>query len=324
MLLEPSHYRSAAKESLAKAHKPSRVILVHTGAVLLLSLILTLVDHLLDQQIHGITGLGGMDQRSILLTIQSTLRLTQLVLVPFWQIGYTYYTLRITRNQPADLPDLLEGFRRFGPVLRLKLLTADITFLLAIASSYAGTILFTLTPWSASLMREMDVLMASNLEDAALVEAFLNVAYQPANLIPILCCFGVCFLAGGVFLFFRFRLAELWLMDHPESSAMGALRCSRVLMQGNWKAMFKIDLGFWWFYLLELLVTVLGFGDLILNAFGIVLTTDAFGSYILFFCLYIWAQMTLYWWKRNHICITYAHAYMELCPQEAEQEPQTV
>ena len=71
MLLKPSHYRSVAKESLSAAHRPGRVILIHTGVVLLLSLVLTLLDYFLDRQISNTGGLSGMDQRSFMVTVQS-------------------------------------------------------------------------------------------------------------------------------------------------------------------------------------------------------------------------------------------------------------
>lgn len=319
MLLQPSHYRNAAKNSLANASHPSRVILLHTGVILLVSLIVTLVDHLLDKQIMNTGGLGGMGQRSVLTTVQAILHLAQLVLLPFWQIGYTCYTVRLARGQAADIPDLYEGFRQFGRVFRLRLLLTALLFLLAMVSAYAGSFLFGLTRFSTPMMEEMELLMGSNLDEAALSEALMNLMQKPAYLIPLAICFGACFLTGGVFLFFRFRFAEMWLMDHPKCSPIVALKCSRMMLRNQWGAMLKIDLSFWWFYLLELLVTALGFGDLILTAFGIELTTDAFGSYILFFCLYIWAQMTLYWWKRNHVSLAYAHAYLSLCPPDVSQ-----
>lgn len=318
MLLEPSHYKKAARESLDKAHRPGRVILIHTGATLLLSLLLTGIDYFLDQQIGLTGGLSGMGTRSVLATIQSMLRLLQIVMLPFWQIGYTYYTLQVSQKQANGPSDLLEGFRRFGPVLRLKLLMAIITALLALASAYASSLLFTLSPWAAPMIQKMEVLMAGDLDQAALLDAVASMTQD--SIVPIMILFGICFLAGGIFLFYRFRLAELWLMDHPHGGALAALRSSRMAMRGNFKAMLRIDLSFWWFYLLDLLVTVLCYGDVILDAVGFEMTTNAFGHYLIFFSLYVWAQMALYWWKRNEVSVTYAHAYTELCPAPMETE----
>ncbi len=322
MLLEPSVLRTAATGSLERTEKPGRVILIHTGAVLLISLLLTAADFLLNRQISTTGGLSGMGMRSILSTIQSLLRLTQAVILPFWQIGYTYYTLKVAQGKTAGLSDLTEGFRRFGPVLRLKMLMVGMAFLLVFVSAYASSMIFMLTPWAAPMMQKMEELMATTMDEQALMDAI--VAMTKDATVPVMIIFCLCFLAGGIFLFFRFRLAELWLMDHPQGGALAALRESRQLMRGNWKAMLRIDLSFWWFYLLEVLVTVLCYGDVVLGIMGVEMTTDAFGSYILFFVLYLCAQLALYWWKRNEVAVTYAHAYLTLRPEEIKAGPAQV
>lgn len=319
MLSEPSVLRTSAGASLKQTHNPGRVILIHTGAMLLLSLLLTIADYLLNQQISATGGLGGMGLRSILTTVRSVLRLAQFIVLPFWQMGYTYYTLNIARGQKADLPDLLEGFRRWAPILRLKALMLGMAILLAFLCTQATGILFMLTPWADPVMTKMELLMSNgDITEDVLAEAILAMSQE--IMVPVLVIFGLCFLAGLLYLFFRFRLAELWLMAHPEGGAFAALRNSSMLMRGNCKAMFKIDLHFWWFYLLELLVTALFFGDTILHSFGIHMTADAFISYIAFFALYMWAQMSLYWWKRNEVAVTYAHAYLSLCPDPVEEK----
>ena len=194
--------------------------------------------------------------------------------------------------------------------------------LLIFASTYVSSMLFMLTPWAAPMMQRMEELMASPMDDQAFLEEIVAMAEDIT--VPVMVIFGICFLAGTVFLFFRFRLAELWLMDHPQGGALAALRESHDLMRGNWKAMLRIDLSFWWFYLLEVLVTVLCYGDVVLGTMGVEMTTDAFGSYILFYVLYLCAQLALYWWKRNEVAVTYAHAYLTLCPEPVENEKDPV
>jgi hypothetical protein len=233
-------------------------------------------------------------------------------------MGYTYYALRVAQGQATGPRDLLEGFCRFGPVLRLKLLTTMLFAGLAFACSYVASFIFMATPWATPVMAQMEQLMQQELSDAALMEAVLEMAQSVA--LPIMVIFGICFLIGSFFLFYRIRLAEFWLMDHPGRGALASLMSSRKLMQGAWKGMLKIDLGFWWFFLLELLVSALGMGDMILNYFGISMSTDAFVTYLIFFSLYLWAQLMLYWWKKNYISVTYAHAYLTLCPDEVPEE----
>ena len=319
MILQPSQHRAAAKQRLSQAQKPGRAILLHTVVVLLFSLLVTAIDYYLDQQISNTGGLRGMESRAILQTIQLVLQILQMILLPFWQVGYTYYVLQVAHGRSAGGADLLQGFRRFGPVLRLKAIMALMTVILIVAASYASSFLFMMTPWGAPMMQELETMMASGIDDAALIAAFAEMTETYA--LPIFVLFCLSFLAGGVFLFFRFRFAELWLMDHPDCKAREAMRGSRKALRGNWKALLRIDLGFWWFYLLELLITVLGFGDLILDAIGFEMTTDAFLHFLVFYLLYAWMHTMLYWWKRNHVSVTYAHAYLTRCAEvEAEEE----
>lgn len=318
MLASPSQYRAAAKEKLSAAEKPGRVILYHTGVTLLLTLLLTLADHLLDQQIATTGGLSGLGERAILATTQYVFRLLPMVLLPFWQSGYTYYSLQVARGQARGSRDLLEGFRRFGPILRLNLLAYGIIIALSFASSYVGSSLFMLTPWSVPMLEDMEAFMAASPEmtDTEFAEAFLSMVSD--SMVPMMIMLGICFLVGGALLFYRLRLAELWLLDHPGTGALSALLNSGKRMKGSCIGMLKLDLSFLWYFLLELLVCVLGMGDTILDAFGISMTTDAFVSYLIFLCLYLWAQLMLYWWKKNEVAVTYANAYLTLCSDESK------
>ena len=139
MTLQPSQHRAAAKQRLSQAQKPGRAILLHTVVVLLFSLLVTAIDYYLDQQISNTGGLRGMESRAILQTIQLVLQILQMILLPFWQVGYTYYVLQVAHGRSAGGADLLQGFRRFGPVLRLKAIMALMTVILIVAASYAST-----------------------------------------------------------------------------------------------------------------------------------------------------------------------------------------
>lgn len=320
--MDPLQLHNASRDTLEQTPNHRRVVLIHTGAVLLVSLLLSVVDHLLNRQIGTTGGLSGLDTRSLLTTIQSLLRLTQMVALPFWQIGYTYYTLRVARHQESGLADLLQGFRRFGPVLRLQLLTCGILMVVAVGCGYLSGFLFALLPGSSALMESILSLTESNLSEEALMETLSN-TYMDA-LIPFMIIYAVLLVAGMVFVLFRYRMANLWLMDHPDGRALAALVGGRKILRGNWKAIFRVDLHFWWFYLLEVLVTVLCYGDVLLAIMGVEMTMDAFGNYLLVFCIYLCAQLALYGWKGNEISVTYAHAYLSLLPEEAKKEPDAV
>ena len=156
------------------------------------------------------------------------------------------------------------------------------------------------------------------LTEEALMDAIMAMSQEV--LLPFMLLFSICFLIAGFFVFYRFRLAELWLMDHPQGGALAALRHSALAMKGNFKTMLKIDFSFWWFYLLEFLISIIGIGDVVLDMLGISMSTDAFLTYLLFFGLYLFSQLALYGWKKNEVSVTYANAYLILCPSEQEDE----
>lgn len=317
-LPEFSILRSEADERLRNArYCPKKMILIHTGIVLLVSALLTAVNYLLDQQIAGTGGLSGVSTRSLLTTVQTVLQLAQSIALPFWQIGYTYYVLRLAREKDTRPADLAQGFRRFGPVLRLKLITGCIYLGIAFACLYISSTIFMFTPWGEQMMIMLESATGDILSDEAALMEVVSTATSTFQ-IPILLLFLGCFLVMAAPFFYRFRMAEYWLMDHDGCGAMNALRCSRILMRGNCLNLLKIDLRFWWYFLLDGLVSVVCYGDMILELLGISLPIAPSISYFLFFGAYLLMQLGLYVWRRNEINVTYALVYQSLLPPEQE------
>ena len=316
--------KAAAGESLAQAsYDPKKLILIHTGCILVLSLILTLIDYLLEQQIGTTGGLSGMGTRSMLSTIQSVLRLAQSIALPFWQIGYTFVALKLAKREQLHPMMLTEGFRRFGPVLRLLLIQGMLYFAVALVCSYAASILLLLTPWGSPLLAEMTELMNSSsmLEDTAAIQEAILAAMDSAT-VPLMIIFSVLFLIAVAPLYYRYRMSEFVLMEDPSIGAFSAMKKSWSMTKGNCLNLLKLDLSFWWFYLLDGLVTLVCYGDLILEALNVSLPFSATAGSFLFFGLYLVCQLALYWWRRNELEVTYAHAYTALqIPQAPKPQP---
>lgn len=308
--------RSRARRSLAAAQDPKKIILLHTGATLLLSLLLILLDYLLEQRIGNTGGLSGIGTRSILETAQSVLQLARNLALPFWQMGYLYYTLKLAQGNDAGFSGLLQGFRRFGAVLRLKMLMAGLVFLVVMISSYLSSSIFLLTPWSDPLLEALMPMFSGTVDENAIMSIYESIPLS--SVVPMMILFLVCFAALVIPIYYRYRMADLWLMDHPGRGALAALHSSRRMMHGNCIAVFKLDLHFWWFFLLELLVSLIGISDLLLMQLGISLPFDETVSYFVFFGAYLVLQMALYLWKQNEVSVTYAHAYEALKPTEEE------
>ena len=311
--------RSSATRSLADAQNPKWIIFVHTGIVLLVTLILALADFLLEQQISNTGGLGGMGSRSVLNTIRSVLQLAQSIILPFWQIGYLYYTVKIAQGEDVGTYGLTEGFRRLGPVLRLKLLMSGILFLIMMASSYMSSSIFMFTPWSGPLYDALIPMMTGGIDEGAIMDIYETLPMS--SIIPLMVIFCICFIAVYLFVFYRYRLAEMWLMDHPGKGAFAALRNSRHMMSGNCISLLKVDLHFWWFYLLEALVSAVTFGDVLLKAAGIPLPFSETAAFYIFLAAALTLQLALYVWRQNEVRVTYAHVYVALKPLVEDPEP---
>jgi len=302
--------KGAAADALSNAScNPRKLVLIHAGASLALSLLLLVLHYILEEQIGSTGGLGGMNNRAMLTTAQWVLQLGQLIAVPFWQIGWLFVTLRIARRERTGVSDLLEGFRRFLPFLRLTLLKGALFFGLGILCSYIASTIFAMTPWSEPLMEI--VMKYSSFEDAAAMEAELEAIIDKVVL-PLLIIFGVSFLVLAVPFFYRFRMAEYVLLDSEKPRALAALGESRYMMRGNAISLLTLDLSFWWFYALELVTVVVAYLDMILPLFGVELPVSATVLYFGTAILSTVCQLALYWWRKPQVDVTYAQAYLAL------------
>lgn len=300
----------AAKAALrAASYDPKKLILIYTGASVMLGLILALLDYALQQQIGGTGGLGGVGIRSILETAQTVLMVGQLVAVLFWRIGYVHVTIRISRRESVSPSDLLEGFRKFGPVLRLRLMTTLLYSGVVFACVYLASVIFTFTPWAEPVMEAYEI----GTEEAML-------AAMEQTMLPLTLVLLAVMLVLLVPYYYRLRMAEFSLMDDPKAGAIMAIRKSRLLMYRNRLELFKLDVSFWWFYVLEMVTMVVASGDMILPMLGVELPWSATVSYYVFLVLCYLCQLALYWWRGNDVLVTYAMSYEALLPKEEEKD----
>ena len=80
-----SQARERLRDNGANARK---LVLIHTGVVVLLSLISSGLNIYLDDQIGATGGLSGLGTRSILQTIQTMLQYITTLFSPFWTVGF--------------------------------------------------------------------------------------------------------------------------------------------------------------------------------------------------------------------------------------------
>jgi len=301
--------KESARQRLDTAlYDPKKLILIHTGVTIAASLIATTINFILTKQIETTGGLGGLGMRSMLSTVESVLKLFILVVMPFWEVGFCFATMNIARGKEAAPQSLLEGFRRFWPLLKAYLLQGFVYLGVAIISYFLSFQIYLFTPLSNSmfdLVSSLDLTspeIALTLDDATLL-AIMD-AYTPMLLI-----FLAVFLLAVLFVSYRFRMVNYLLLDHPGMGAREALHLSRYQMRGHKADLFKLDLSFLWFYLLQVLASVIAYGDYLIAFFDIPIGFSAEVAFFVFLLLSLACQGILYYQARNKVEVTYATFY---------------
>lgn len=312
MTLNIHSLRQQAESRLQKAaYDPKKLVLIHTAIALGASLTVTALNFLFSKQIANTGGLSGLGTRSILTTMQTLLELAVVLLLPFWEIGLIRAVIGWAKGEQVGPSALPEGFRRFGAVLGQKCLLGGLLMIVAFLASQFGTMVFMFTPFSQPFVELMAPVLESSDPAAMLDEAYMT--QLMGEMTPYFIIFGVLFAALSIPLFYRVRFADFSLMDgcRPLESLLISLRATK----GNVRQLIKLDLSFWWFYLLQGLTVVLTYGDAILAGVGVTLPMSEDASFFLFYVLGIAGQLVLLWQYQAKVSATYAVAWQTLNPE---------
>lgn len=311
--------RRAAAETLNRPENdPKRLVVIHAGATALLSLGIAAADYLLQQKIAGTSGLGGLGSRSMLQTLREVLSLLSVIFPLFWNMGYVHICLRMAGGGQVQDRDLLQGFRKFGPVLRMNMLEALAGILISIPVVMVGSSLLAATPLGKPYLELIAQVMpkdGSELDVSKLDDA--TVAQITEAMTPVL--IGCLILCAVVMIpvLYRLRLSRYFLMDSDNGSAVLAMVQSIRYTKGHCLQLLRLDLGFWWYFGLELLAAVVAYGDRLLPNLGISLPVSPVAAFFLFYALGLGLQTLLYYKAKNPVELTYVFAYRAL----AEEEP---
>ena len=309
-----------ATNRLSSGKDPQRVVLVYSAVVALSALAVNLIQYFLQTQISKTGGLQNIGTRSMLSTVNSALPLVQSLVLMCLGLGYTAAMLRLVRRQYASEKTLKAGFERFWVLLRSRLLLMLLYGGVAFALSYLAMAIFMLTPLSYRLTTlALPLVSSGNFTPEALLndEALLLSLYDA--IAPMMIIYCLLLIPAIWFLSYRFRLVDYLLIDQPGIGAMNAMRTSSQKMKGNVKSLFKLDLSFWWYYLLRTLSTSLIYLDLILVIFGIQLPLSDFGQFVMITVAYLGSDFALNYLLMNRVEASYALFYDMLNPQPAQE-----
>lgn len=309
--------RQRAAERLAAASGAARNTALAYGVITAAaSFAVTFILFLLDRKIANTGGLGNMTLRSVLETARYILPILLNVALLCLSFGYRIAALRLSRREscaPATLP---EGFRSFGPLVRLAILEVLIYGGIAFVMIYLASQIFLMTPFAQGFISLMLPLISNtSVMDTGIILDDATLLAATRALIPMIPIFLALFLLAAVPIFYQYRMARFVLADEPRKGALAALGASRNMMRRNRRNLFKLDLGFWWYYLAQIVIGLLGYGDVFLSMLGVSLPFSATVSSFLFYGLSLAAQVALYALCLNRVSVTYAAAYDAIRPR---------
>ena len=311
------HLKSFAADRTANAPLEKKILLIYCGLTMGLSLLSLVVRYVLGLQIDQLGGLSNLSRRSMLSAVQSMLPLVISLVVMCIELGYMAAMLRIARGQYASPNTLRLGFDRFRTLLRCSVFQGLIYGALSLGAVYLAAMVFVISPWGTTFMEQVSPLMAnvSLLNPQMVIDDGTATALIP-SMIPmfVMVAIAVCLLVIPTA--FRFRMANYVIIDKPGKGALFALRESKKMMRGNCRKLLKLDLSYWWYFLLLLAISSVGNIDLYLASFGVTLPMSADVAYFLFYIAYLALQLAAYYFLRNRIEVTYALAYDSIKPEE--------
>ena len=305
---------------LENARDLSKILLLYAAASLGLSAAVTVVNYVLGLQMEDLGGLSNMGKKNMLSTIQAILPFASNLVTMCLELGLLAVMLRIARGQYVSEQTLRLGFDRFWVLLRCSLMKILIFAGAFIASVYLGIMVYMLTPLSNSAMAVLEPYVSGSLLGGALTIDEAGYAQFTAAIWPAYLVCGILFALFALPMFYSYRMADYILIDKPGLGAIAALRSSKQMMRHNRLALWKLDVSFWWYYLVLTLASLLLYGDLLLPALGVNLPGSGDVWYFVFYAAYLLAMLGVYYFLRSRVEVSYALAYDSLKPEEPKNE----
>ncbi len=300
---------------------PKKMVFLHALILAAVSLTVFLINGFLDTRIESTSGLSGLQTRTMLASIQSLLSFIPTAFVMFWTMGYSYSILRAVRGKSSDISTLNEGFRRFGPILRYNILEYVVLSAAVMMCLVPSLMVFFSTPMGMKALEIADEGMKNGLATA---DGYLAPELQTQLVRAMLPMMAIYSVILGVVMWLvacPFRLAQFALMEEQKTGAVAAFLTSMQLMRGRWKQMLKLDLSFWWYYLLLALMQVLVVLDLVLPFVGVELPMSADAASLVFYVLGLAGTAVVSILLKNRVTSVYALFYDKLRNSQVMQEP---
>ncbi len=322
MNLHNRELRARAAELAARNREPGRkLVLLYCGVLAALTLGSSGLSLLLETGIDTTGGLDGIGLRSILETIQQILSYINQFFGPFWSAGFLAAMITMVRGGTPQPRDLTAGFRRAFRVLVHVAFEAVAAVMLLVAVVNLSSILFTLSPLGADFNENVAPILADpNIltPEGLLNETLITYPELVRAILPMLVLTAALYLPLYAVMAYGFRLALYLVMDR-NIGAIPAHFLSLRLMRGHKWQLLRLDLSYWWYYLLGAACWVVGYLDVILGLLGIPLPMNATVMFFVTLAAYCGLFTLLSLWKKCEVDASYVLFYENVMPPEPEK-----
>lgn len=307
-----------AANRLEGGNAPRTIVLIYAGILAGSSLIANAARYFLANRIDQTGGLQGISTRSALSTASTAVTIAYMLLTVCLSLGYAAAMLRIARGQFASARTLKAGLERVWLLLRTRLLQGIVLVAMSLALCMLVVNIYMLTPFSNRLTAAMLPLLGEGVLSTDAVLSAWEGAYTA--MLPVTLIYLAALMVLLWFFTCTYRMVDYLLIERPQLGAFGALRESRRMMRGNMKMMLRVDLSYWWYYLLRAAAGCLVYLDVILAIMGIPLPLSPAAGFFAIMLVYLAADFALRYFFSNRVAVTYALFYDALCPKEEKSE----
>lgn len=320
--LRPTEIKAAAAERLAQAPQRAKIVQIYCGILLALGILFTGGSYLLDSMMADAGGLGAIGKRTMIQTFQRILPILNIFAMMVLELGMWNAMLRIGRGQFASPQSLKMGLARFFPWFRFQFLQILGLIAIGFVLMYVAMGIFFMTPFSRAAL-ELTMPLAMEYTDPMVMadmmmadEAMLLSLFEA--LIPMYIILAALMLIVWLPISYRLRVANLIILDDPTAGAFKALFLSFRQTKISWKWYVRLDLSYWWYYVLLAMSMGLSYLDPLLSAIGRPLPMSGTAASLVSFGLYLVAQLAVCYFLQPKVQVSTAILYDALLPPKKE------
>ena len=319
--------KQAARILRERSPEFRKTMLLHSAVSVVFLLLTALVGFFLNHAMADNQGLSGMGNTAILRTAQVMLTMIGNILLPFWELGILYAATRAVRGESTEFSWLARGFHRFGMVIRYFFLWFVILMAVGLVCSNVIMVLTMFLPAPQAITEALGGVDPTAYTDFALMlEDMMKALSQVPKaqllwyFVPMGIIYVSAYIALLIMLSYRFKMSRYLLLDETPMRARKTLGISGKITRGERGNLFKLDLSFWWYYLLQIAVAAVVYVPDILKAAGITLPVDGSTANLLAYVVYCVLSLVLAWSAGAYYQTSIACAYETLKPLADEYQ----